>query len=296
MVRRRIAGSDFESAHTRIFDAPGPRWFTPDDPIWRVHADASMFVGGIRALLLQSLHPRAMAAVSQHSGFRGDPWGRLQRTSAFLATTTYGSIPAAERMIAAINRIHAGIEGRTADGIPYRASDPELLAWVHVAEVDSFLATHDQFGASRLTDPERDRYVAQAAETARRLGVIDPPTTVAEMAATLQAYRPELRMTVGSARGDGSAPAAPSPVTVRADRLPIDDGRCDLDPARLVAGAAGAADAADRRPDDQPAGHPDHLGRTALGPHSGLSREHLAFDLLSDLGPGFMHATPACRK
>ena len=195
LVRSRIAGSDFESAHTRIFDAPGPRWFTPDDPIWRVHADASMFVGGIRALLLQSLHPRAMAAVSQHSGFRGDPWGRLQRTSAFLATVTYGTIPAAERLIAAINRIHAGIEGLTADGIPYRASDPELLAWMHVAEVDSFLTTHDQFGASRLAEPERDRYVAQAAETARRLGVIDPPTTVAEVAATLQAYRPELRMT-----------------------------------------------------------------------------------------------------
>jgi uncharacterized protein (DUF2236 family) len=195
LVRSRIAGSDFESAHTRIFEAPGPRWFTPDDPIWRVHADASMFVGGIRALLLQSLHPRAMAAVSQHSGFRGDPWGRLQRTSAFLATVTYGTIPAAERMIAAINRIHAGIEGRTSDGIPYRASDPELLAWIHVAEVDSFLTTHDQFGASRLADPERDRYVAQAAETARRLGVIDPPTTEAELAETLAAYRPELRGT-----------------------------------------------------------------------------------------------------
>ena len=117
-----------------------------------------------------------MAAVSQHSRIsRGDPWGRLQRTSAFLATTTYGSIPAAERMIAAINRIHAGIEGRTTDGIPYRASDPELLAWVHVAEVDSFLATHDTFGAAPLAGAERDLYVAQAAQTARRLGVWTHP-------------------------------------------------------------------------------------------------------------------------
>ena len=64
VVRRRIAGPDFEAAHTRIFEAAGPRWFSPEDPIWRVHADASMFVGGIRALLLQSLHPRAMAAVA----------------------------------------------------------------------------------------------------------------------------------------------------------------------------------------------------------------------------------------
>jgi uncharacterized protein (DUF2236 family) len=195
VVRRRIAGADFESAHTRIFDAPGPRWFAPEDPIWRVHADASMFVGGIRALLLQSLHPRAMAAVSQHSGFRGDPWGRLQRTSAFLATTTYGSIAAAERMITAINRIHGRIEGHTSDGLPYRADEPELLAWVHVAEVDSFLTTHDQFGTAPLTALERDSYVEQAAGTARRLGVLDPPTSVAELADALAAYRPVLRMT-----------------------------------------------------------------------------------------------------
>ena len=157
VVRRRIAGPDFEAAHTRIFEAAGPRWFSPEDPIWRVHADASMFVGGIRALLLQSLHPRAMAAVSQHSGFRGVPWGRLQRTSAFLATTTYGTVPAAERMITAIKRIHSRIEGHTADGLPYRADEPELLAWVHVAEIDSFLTTHDQFGASPLSATERDR-------------------------------------------------------------------------------------------------------------------------------------------
>lgn len=195
VVRKRIAGPDFESAHTRIFDAPGARWFAPEDPIWRVHADASMFVGGIRALLLQSLHPRAMAAVSQHSGFRGDPWGRLQRTSTFLATTTYGTIPAAERMITAINRIHSRIEGHTADGVPYRADEPELLAWVHIAEIESFLTTHDQFGATPLTPAERDRYVEQSAGTARRLGVPDPPTTVAEMTAVLEGYRPSLRMT-----------------------------------------------------------------------------------------------------
>lgn len=195
VVRKRIAGPDFESAHTRIFDAPGPRWFGPEDPIWRVHADASMFVGGIRALLLQSLHPRAMAAVSQHSGFRGDLWGRLQRTSTFLATTTYGTIPAAERMITAINRIHSRIEGHTADGLPYRADEPELLAWVHIAEIESFLSTHDQFGAAPLTPAERDRYVEQAAGTARRLGVLDPPTTVAEMESVLEDYRPSLRMT-----------------------------------------------------------------------------------------------------
>lgn len=194
-VRRRIAGSDFEAAHARIFEAPGPRWFSATDPIWRVHADASMFVGGIRALLLQSLHPRAMAAVSQHSGFRGDPWGRLQRTSTFLATTTYGTIEAAERMIAGVNRIHAGIAGETRDGVPYRAAEPELLTWVHVAEVDSFLVAHDHFGATPLSGTDRDLYVAQTATVARRLGVPDPPVTEQGLSDCLSSYRPLARMT-----------------------------------------------------------------------------------------------------
>ena len=74
----------------RIHETPGPRWFAEDRPIRRVHADASMFVGGLRALLLQSLHPLAMAGVAEHSDYRGDPWGRLQRTSTFLAVTTFG--------------------------------------------------------------------------------------------------------------------------------------------------------------------------------------------------------------
>lgn len=198
VIRRRIAGGEFEAAHRRIFEAPGRRWFAPSDPIWRVHADASMFVGGIRALLLQSLHPRAMAAVSQHSGFRGDPWGRLHRTSAFLATTTYGPVELAEKLIGRVNRIHAAIAGTTADGLTYRADEPALLTWVHVAEVDSFLAAHQHFGAAPLEGTARDRYVAQTATIARRLGVPDPPTSAAELADCLAGYRPELSLTAAA--------------------------------------------------------------------------------------------------
>ena len=83
-----VAGPDGTANRARIHETPGPRWFGEDRPIRRVHADASMFVGGLRALLLQSLHPLAMAGVAQHSDYRGDPWGRLQRTSTFLAVTT----------------------------------------------------------------------------------------------------------------------------------------------------------------------------------------------------------------
>ena len=96
LLRERVAGSDAAERAVEIWGKPGPRWFTTADPIWRVHADASMFVGGLTALLLQSLHPAAMAGVAGHSGYKSDPWGRLQRTSHYLAGTTFGTTPDAE--------------------------------------------------------------------------------------------------------------------------------------------------------------------------------------------------------
>jgi uncharacterized protein (DUF2236 family) len=152
-----------------------------------------MFVGGIRALLLQSLHPLAMAAVAAHSGFRGDPWGRLQRTSYFLATTTYGTIADAESMIARVRRIHQTVNGTTPDGRHYSASDPHLLGWVHVAEVDSFLSSYQRLSKHPLNATQADRYVSQSAVIAGRLGVVDPPMSVSEVRHQLDAYRPELR-------------------------------------------------------------------------------------------------------
>jgi uncharacterized protein (DUF2236 family) len=195
MILTKVAGPDPGSERARVHDTPGPRWFEPDRPIRRVHGDASMFAGGLRALLLQSLHPLAMAAVSAHSGYRGDPWGRLQRTSFFLAVTTYGAAQDAEAAIERLRAVHERVRGTSPDGIPYRASDPHLLKWVHVAEVDSFLAAHQQYGAEPLDAAERDAYVEDMARVARRLGVVDPPTTEAELQQTLDAYRPELRGT-----------------------------------------------------------------------------------------------------
>jgi len=191
----RVAGPEGAQRRVRIHGTPGVRRFTPSDPIWRVHADASMFVGGIRALLLQSLHPLAMAGVDQHSGFRGDPWGRLQRTSGFIAETTFATTAHADRAISAVRRIHQHIEGVAPDGRPYAASDPHLLTWVHLAEVDSFLRAHDRYGADPLSPPERDLYVAQAAVAARLLGAEDVPETVADLEDALAAYRPELEST-----------------------------------------------------------------------------------------------------
>ena len=132
-------------------------------------------------LLLQSLHPKAMRAVAEHSGYRGDMWGRLARTSTFLAITTFGHEDDAQTAVDVVRRIHAGITGTMPDGESYAASDPHLLTWVHCAEIDSFLLAHQTYGARRLDDARRDEYVAQTAEVARRLGAHEPPTTYAEL-------------------------------------------------------------------------------------------------------------------
>ncbi len=194
-IFHRVAGPDGGRHRDRIHGRPGPRWFAPDSAIAQVHGDASMFVGGIRALLLQSLHPAAMRAVAEHSGYRGDMWGRLARTSRFLAVTTFGTAEDAQQAVDAVRAIHDRIAGTMPDGSSYAASDPHLLRWVHVAEIDSFLRAHQRYGARPLDAAGRDAYVAQTAEVARRLGVLDPPTTEAELAAVLEEYRPELRGT-----------------------------------------------------------------------------------------------------
>lgn len=191
----RVAGPDGPRHRERIHGTPGPRWFAPDAEIVRVHGDAAMFIGGIRAILLQTMHPAAMQAVADHSGYRGDMWGRLARTSHFLAVTTFGTAEHAEQSVRAVRTIHERVTGTMPDGTPYAASDPHLLAWVHAAEVDSFLLAHQTYGARPLDAAGCDAYVAQSGEVAARLGVIDPPRTVAELRKVLDEFRPELRAT-----------------------------------------------------------------------------------------------------
>lgn len=188
----RVAGPDGPANRAR-FAAPGPRWFDDGRPVREVHGDAAMFLGGLRALLLQSLHPQAMAAVAQHSDYRSDPWGRLARTSTFLAATTFGTADDAQRAVDRVRRVHRRVTGTGPGGEPYRADDPHLLRWVHVAEADSFLRCHQRYGARPLDAAGRDGYVADTARIAIALGVPDPPRTERELAAALEEYRPELR-------------------------------------------------------------------------------------------------------
>ena len=192
-VRSRVVGPNADNRAQELFEAPGERWFAEDRPIRIIHADSCMFIGGLRALLFQSLQPLAMAGVASHSDFKADPWGRLQRTADFLAATTFGPATEAQRAIDMVKRVHTRVVGTADDGRPYSANDPHLLKWVHIAEVDSFLAAHAKFGEIELSPEQRDGYVLDMSRIASALGVIDPPTTVAELADQIASYRPELR-------------------------------------------------------------------------------------------------------
>ncbi|RAJ60501.1 uncharacterized protein (DUF2236 family) [Streptomyces sp. Amel2xB2] len=191
----RVAGPERAANRARIHGTPGPRWFREDSPVRTVHGDASMFIGGLSALLLQSLHPLAMAAVAAHSGYKGDPWGRLQRTSTFLAMTTYGAAHDAQQAVDHVKNVHRKVKGRTREGTEYHAADPHLLTWVHVAEVDSFWRAHRRYGARPLTLREYDAYVAETARVATALGAFEPPRDRRELAERIDGYRHELRAT-----------------------------------------------------------------------------------------------------
>lgn len=192
-VRRIVAG---DREPVRDLSAPvegDPGLFGPDSVTWRVHADASMFIGGLRALLLQMLHPLAMAGVADHSDFRRHPDRRLARTARYVAVTTYGTTEQAEEAIEMVRRVHRSVVGTAPDGRPYAASDPHLVAWVHHAEVDSFLRAYQRYGSAPLSATDADRYVAEMAVLCERLGGEPPARSVAELRAYFRSVRPELR-------------------------------------------------------------------------------------------------------
>ena len=159
----------------------------------KVHADLpSMMIGGLAALLLQTLHPLAMAGVAQHSNYREDALGRLRRTAEFVGTTTFGTETDARRIIERVKQVHLPVRGTAPDGRPYSASDPELLTWVHTAEMFSFLAAAQRFGPLRLDMNDADAYYAETARVAYELGAAWVPTSVAEVDAYFRRIRPEL--------------------------------------------------------------------------------------------------------
>ncbi|MCO6060162.1 oxygenase MpaB family protein [Pseudomonas sp. MOB-449] len=171
-----------------------PGLFGPDSVTWKVHGDfTSMMIGGISALLLQMLHPLALSGVWDHSNFRQDMLGRLRRTGQFISGTTFGTRRDADWLIDKVRTIHLQVAGTAPDGRPYAASDPALLTWVHVAEVSCFLKAHLRYLNPQLSGEEQDRYYAEIALVAERLGARDVPKSRQEVADYLEAMRPQLR-------------------------------------------------------------------------------------------------------
>lgn len=171
-------------------------WFAKDSPIRMVHADlVSMMVGGVAALLLQMLHPHALRGVLDFSDFRSDMQGRLRRTARFIAVTTYGHRDDADAAIERVNRIHAKVHGTLPDGTAYSATDPRVLAWVHVTEALMFLEAWLVHVQPAMPLAAQDEYFRQFALVARRLGADPVPETKAEALDTFRELRGDLKST-----------------------------------------------------------------------------------------------------
>lgn len=176
-------------------------FFGPGSVTWRLHADLSAPVAGLRSLLLQALHPLAMAGVDQHSQWRDDPAARFASTAAYVLTVTYGDRAAARAAAARVRRIHEYVRGTDpVTGRAYAAGDPGLLCWVHAGQVESGLTAARLYGAP-LSDAEADRYVAEMTASAELVGVPpgQAPTSVAELDAYFAAVRPELTLSPAAA-------------------------------------------------------------------------------------------------
>jgi uncharacterized protein (DUF2236 family) len=168
--------------------------FGPGSVAWRVHGDVtSMMVGGIAGLLLQMLHPAVLAGVWDHSKFRADMQGRLRRTARFIALTTYGGRDEAEAVIARVRGIHGHVRGTLADGTPYAANDPSLLAWVHVTETTSFLNAWRRYAEPSMSAADQDRYFAETAQIGAALGADPVPRNRADTRRMIEAMRPQMR-------------------------------------------------------------------------------------------------------
>jgi uncharacterized protein (DUF2236 family) len=169
--------------------------FRAGSVIRRVHGDVtSMMVGGIAALLTQMLHPRALGGVWDHSDVQADMLGRLRRTARFIAVTTYGHRDQALAAIDRVNRIHSQVSGVLPDGSPYRADEPRVLAWVHVAGAINFLDGWRRYGEPGMSRADQDRYFAEHAEMALLLNADPVPRTRAEAEHLIREFRPELRV------------------------------------------------------------------------------------------------------
>ena len=197
-------------------DHPGdPGLLGPDSVSWEVIGDATAFVGGIRALLVQTAHPEVMAGVDQHSAYRTDPLGRLSRTSLYVTETTYGAMPEVEAAVATVRRAHAPVRGTSERHRPYSAGRPEMAAWVHNVLTDSFLAAFQSFGPRTLSREEADQFVEEQSRIGALLGADPMPTTAAGLAGWIAGH-PELARSEAQGRAIDFLRSPPLSLPVRA--------------------------------------------------------------------------------
>ena len=174
--------------------AGDPGIFGPDSMAWRVNRNGgTLFIGGIAAVLLELAEPRVRSGVWDHTDFRVDPVGRMQRTGMAAMVTTYGATRDVEAVTARVRRMHERISGSTPEGRAYRASDPELLRWVHATAVYGFLNAYVRYVAPDLARADQDRYYADSARAAAYYGATNVPTSVSAMEDYFEAMLPELR-------------------------------------------------------------------------------------------------------
>lgn len=193
---------------------PGdPGLFGPGSMTWRVIGDASVFAGGIRALLVQAAHPEVAAGVADHSRYREDPLGRLTRTAAYVSATAFGAMPEVEHAVAVVRGRHRPVTGRSHRDRPYDAADPGLAAWVHNSLTDSFLATYRAYGAALCREEDADAYVREQRQVGELLGADPLPDTAAGLTRWVSRH-PDLGASPGSREAIAflRRPPLPAPV------------------------------------------------------------------------------------
>jgi uncharacterized protein (DUF2236 family) len=191
-----------------------PGLFGPGSMTWPVAGDAAVFVGGIRALLVQAAHPEVAAGVAAHSRYREDPLGRLSRTAAHVTAVSFGAGPEVERAVAQVRRRHGPVSGVSERGRPYDAADPGLAAWVHNALTDSFLAAYQAYGARPCSGHDADRYVREQGGAGVLLGAAPLPGTAAELATWIEGH-PALAPSPGAREAVGFLRRPPLPAGIR---------------------------------------------------------------------------------
>ena len=209
-----------------------PGLLGPDSISWRVIGDAAAFVGGIRALLIQAAHPEVVAGVEQHSRYRSDPFGRLNRTSFYVTETTYGALPEVESAVAEVRVAHRPVRGKSERGLPYSATHPEMAAWVHNVLTDSFLVAFQAFGPDPLSTEQADRFVAEQATIGALLNASPLPVT-AETLSTWVEDHPALRASADQANATAFLRDPPLPLGVKFGYRPLADAAVSVIPPRI---------------------------------------------------------------